>query len=329
MNNLPSPKVSVCTPVYNGGEFISESIQSVLAQTYEDFELVICDNCSTDNTEEIVRGFRDKRIKYVRNSQNLGIVRNANRCLELAEGEYVNILHHDDLMMPDNLARKVHILDENKKVGLVHSDVLLIDQVGKPLDLIKFRDAKSDYITDGIKAFQKYIRNMAVGASFFIGAVLARRECYLKVGGFNTELPNTHDSEMWMRMSLYYDVACIGEPLVKYRYHDMMTSTSISDDNGLNLRGLKEHYLAADIVLKDNKNRIAEFKMLKKQISIAFAMRALNRALRQNTKDKIYSAISYFRTAFVFYPPIFSKAVFWKFIIGLMKNRFRKFFTVA
>ena len=79
-------KVSVCIPVYNGSAYIAESIDSVLAQTYEDFHLIVCDNCSTDNTGEIVRSYNDQRLTYVRNTENLGLVGNANRCLELSKG---------------------------------------------------------------------------------------------------------------------------------------------------------------------------------------------------------------------------------------------------
>ena len=156
MTDPSASKVSVCIPVYNGSDYIADSIQSVLAQTYKNFNLIVCDNGSTDNTEEIVRNVKDSRLTYVRNNKNLGLVGNHNRCLELADGEYVYFLHHDDIMLPDNLALKVSILDEHPKVGLVHSDVLFIDKAGQHLDLSKF-DAKRDYIEDGIKVFEKYI----------------------------------------------------------------------------------------------------------------------------------------------------------------------------
>ena len=78
------PKVSVCIPVYNGSDYIADTIQSVLEQTYKDFHILVCDNCSTDNTEEIVRNFRDPRLTYTQNPKNLGLIGNANRCLELA-----------------------------------------------------------------------------------------------------------------------------------------------------------------------------------------------------------------------------------------------------
>ena len=323
MTDSSTPKVSVCIPVYNGSEYIAEAIDSVLAQTYENFNLLICDNCSTDNTEEIVHQFKDPRITYVRNTKNLGLVGNANRCLELADGKYVYILHHDDIMLPDNLALKVRILDEHPKVGLVHSDVLFMDQDGKPLDLTKF-DAKKDYIEDGIKVFLRYIMDMPVGASFFIGAVLARRNCYLKLGGFNPILPNTNDSDMWMRILLFYDVACVGKPLVKYRLHDMMTSTSINDPDGLNLRALEEHYLASSIVIEQYKNRIPQWKKLKKQVRMAFSERAMSKGYRLVTKGSFSLSLAFFKTALKFYPPIFAKKILWTFR-RLMTNGFRKY----
>ncbi len=323
MADPTTPKVSVCIPVYNGSAYIADTIKSILDQTYKDFQIIVCDNCSTDNTGEIVRNFRDQRLTYVRNHKNLGLIGNANRCLELADGEYVNILHHDDIMLPENLALKVRILDQHPKVGLVHSDVLFIDQNGKPLDLTKF-DAKRDYIEDGKKVFQSYIMNMPVGASFFIGAVLARRECYLKLGGFNPSLPNTNDNEMWMRILLFYDVACIGKPLVKYRLHDMMTSTSINDEDGLNIVGLEEHYLASSLVLEQYKSLIPQSDSLKKRVSAGFSMKSVRKGIRSLRNGNFMESIALFQTALKFYPPIFTKKVFWSFIMTLIIKQIQK-----
>jgi glycosyltransferase involved in cell wall biosynthesis len=314
-------------PVYNGSDYIAESINSVLAQTYDDFHLIVCDNCSTDNTEEIVRSFKDPRIEYVRNEENLGLVGNANRCLEYANGEYVNIFHHDDIMMRDNLALKVRVLDDHPKVGLVHSDLFLIDEAGETLNLLKFKDAKRDYIENGIETFQRYIMNMPIGASFFIGAVLVRRECYLQLGGYNPKLPNTNDSEMWMRILLFYNAACIGRPLVKYRLHHMMTSTIINDDYGLNVYGFEEHYLASNIVLDKYKNRIPQWKKLRKAVSCAFAMRAVRKGSWVCKQNRFALGVNFLKTALKFYPPILCKKIFWTTLIKLMLKRVQNIFT--
>jgi glycosyltransferase involved in cell wall biosynthesis len=316
-------KVSVCMPVYNGSDYIADSVESILNQTYKNFNLIVCDNCSTDNTEEIVRNFKDPRLTYVRNNNNLGLVGNHNRCLELADGEYVHFLHHDDIMLPNNLALKVRILDAHPKVGLVHSDVLFMDKDGERLNLTKF-DAKRDYIEDGIKVFEKYILDMPVGARFFIGSVLARRDCYVKLGGFNPIIPNVNDSEMWMRILLFYDVACIGRPLVLYRLHDGMTSTSISDRHGLNLQGLKEHYLASNIIIEQYKNRIPQRMNLKKRVNTGFSMKAVSRGFRLLKSGKMVESIKSFKTALKFYPPVFAKKVFWTFIWALIIKQAQK-----
>lgn len=137
-------KVSVCMPVYNGENYIAESIQSVLDQTYQNFELIISDNCSTDKTSEIVKSFDDSRIKYLRNSENIGLVANFNQVIGLAIGKYICIWAHDDVMFPDNLSSKVAILDKHENVGFIHSDVQLIDGNSNILPKRFFSEARAE-----------------------------------------------------------------------------------------------------------------------------------------------------------------------------------------
>jgi len=170
MHSLSKPKVSVCIPVFNGGEYIEETIHSILLQTFEDYQLIVCDNCSEDDTEEIVRSFDDSRIVYVRNDKNLGLVGNANRCLDLAGSEFINIFHHDDLMLPENLQKKVRVLDEHPNVGFVHSNLILFDQKGRDVaNNIWSRDSRKDYIESGKVVFNRYLDYLPNGASLFIG----------------------------------------------------------------------------------------------------------------------------------------------------------------
>ena len=266
-----SPKVSVCIPVYNGSASIAESIASVLGQTFKDFRLIVCDNCSTDNTEEVVQSFHDPRLTYVRNEKNLGLVGNANRCLSLADGEYICILHHDDVMLTENLELKVRLLDDHPEVGFVHSNIFVTDAEGQVITQW-VEDSRRDYIEDGMKVFHRYITRMDIGALIFIGAVLARRACYEQLGGFRLDLPHTSDNEMWMRMSLFYDVACVGKPLVKWRQH----TTSASSAWGLDIAWLEEHFLATRIIFQEYQNQIPDLKSLKKEVDERFVKQALN-----------------------------------------------------
>lgn len=327
ISSIP-PKVSVCMPVYNGSAYIAQSIESVLAQTYKDFNIIISDNCSTDNTEEIVRSFHDPRIIYLKNPENIGLVNNFNRTISLADGEYVCVWAHDDLMLPDNLERKVIVLDENPRVGIVHSDVLMIDQNGQILDKKCFEDAKRDYIEDGMKVFNQYIMKMPLGASIFIGAVLARRTCYTQLGGYHPQLPNTCDSEMWMRISLFYDVACIGTPLVKYRIHQNMTSTSITESAHMSLRGLEEHYLASRIILSRYSDRIPQWKTLRKQVLVAFARMALIISRWFYDKGDLSMCITFLKASLKFYPLILGQKMFWGVTLRLMSAPVQKIFNV-
>jgi glycosyltransferase involved in cell wall biosynthesis len=118
-----SPKVSVCMPVYNRPEYVAEAIESVLQQTFTDFELIITDNCSTDNTPEVIKSYaaKDNRVKYFRNERNLGVCSSGNRAMLLSRGEYIKQLFSDDKLSPRHLEVFVEVLDNHPKVSLVTS----------------------------------------------------------------------------------------------------------------------------------------------------------------------------------------------------------------
>jgi glycosyltransferase involved in cell wall biosynthesis len=126
-------RLSIGLPVYNGEKFIRESIDSLLGQTFQDFELIISDNASTDKTEEICRAYaaQDERIRYYRNQKNIGCACNFNRVFELATGEYFKWASHDDLHAPDFLQNCIDILDQDPSLVLCHSHVYFIDEQGK------------------------------------------------------------------------------------------------------------------------------------------------------------------------------------------------------
>jgi glycosyltransferase involved in cell wall biosynthesis len=129
MNNN-KPRVSIGLPVFNGEKYLRESLDSILAQTFTDFELIISDNCSTDSTEEICQAYaaQDPRISYYRQKKNLGAAPNYNRVFELASGEYFKWAAHDDLITPEYLSKCVVVLDENPDVALCFSRAKVIDE---------------------------------------------------------------------------------------------------------------------------------------------------------------------------------------------------------
>jgi glycosyltransferase involved in cell wall biosynthesis len=134
--NRPTPRVSIALPVYNGERFLSQSLDSLLGQTYGDFELLLCDNASTDATEEICRNYaaRDRRIAYVRRETNLGMSGNFNQGFAAARGEYFKWAAYDDIHAPEFLARCVEVLDADPTVLWCFPRFSHVDPWGRLLD---------------------------------------------------------------------------------------------------------------------------------------------------------------------------------------------------
>ncbi len=127
--------VSIIMPSWNTGHFIAESIQSILAQTYENWELLIVDDCSTDNTDEVVALFDDRRINYVKNKKNCGAAMTRNRAISMANGEWIAFLDSDDLWLPEKLEKMIEFLTENNYTFAYHN-FEKIDEQSKKLDVL-------------------------------------------------------------------------------------------------------------------------------------------------------------------------------------------------
>ncbi len=224
--------VSVCLPTYNGAAFIKEALDSVLGQTYQDFELLVVDDGSTDATLDIVQSFSDPRIQVHRNPERLGIPANWNRCLELAAGDLVCVFHQDDVMLPENLERKVHLLSADETVGFVHSAVeTLVDGSAPSAFTDWIEDTTTDTVWDGPEYFRTLLLN---GNRVCAPTVLARRRALLKQGGFDWDLGFACDYAMWLRLCLTYRVGFLAQPLVRYRWHGGNASHAYQFERGVN-----------------------------------------------------------------------------------------------
>ena len=137
---MHSPKISVLIPTYNYARFLGEAIESVLSQDFRDFELLIVDDCSTDNTIEVARPFcqRDNRVRFAVNSSNLGMVKNWNHCLELARGYYIKFLFGDDkLCHPQALSKMIELLERNPSATLAASGRAILDEKSVTVEYCK------------------------------------------------------------------------------------------------------------------------------------------------------------------------------------------------
>lgn len=216
----PIPKISVCIPTYNRAGYLSQCLASILDQTFQNFEVIVSDNCSTDATGETVRAFGDARVRYVRNDSNIGAFRNMNRCLDMACGDYVCILHDDDLYAPRFLEREAEMLDRHPSAGFVHCSVYEIDAAGTRRRLV--RAFSQDCLVESKREFVRYLGGHNVCCS----TVMVRRDLYRRVGAFDTDLLCS-DWLMWLQFSLMADVAYVAEPLASMRVHKTTLSSGI------------------------------------------------------------------------------------------------------
>lgn len=217
-----APAVSICVPIHNGERFVRETIESALAQTFRDFELVLCDNASNDGTHAICNSFLDERIRYVRYENLVPQSGNWNRCLTLARGEFVILLHADDLLHPEFLTRALAVLRQHDDVGLVNCAVQRIDVNGRPLVVQQLFD------TDRIDRSREILRKLLLdGCVINPAGVLVRKSVLERVGPFTDAVVWGIDWHMWIRIASVSPVAYLADPLASYRQHESSGTAAI------------------------------------------------------------------------------------------------------
>jgi glycosyltransferase involved in cell wall biosynthesis len=209
VNSEKVPRVSVLMSVYNGERFLINSVESILEQTFPDFEFLIIDDGSTDSTWEILEKYADKeaRIILVRNEKNIGLTRSLNKGLALARGEYLARQDADDISLPQRLEMQVKFLDAHPEVSLVGTGMEIIDENGKILAL---HQPPTDH--ESIAA-ELLIKNNSVGHS----TVMARLDILKELRGYNERLPYAQDYDLWWRLCRKRKIANLPEILVKWR----------------------------------------------------------------------------------------------------------------
>jgi glycosyltransferase involved in cell wall biosynthesis len=224
------PRVTVCVPTRNRADWLRRSIASVLAQTYTDFTLLVSDNASEDETPEVVNGFDDPRITYIRLPEDVGLVGNHNQVLARVESEYVLILPDDDIAYPELLETAVETLDRHPRAGMVHSNLDMIDARDEILagDVNWTLGLTSDTVESGaefIRESMKYSCRVCASSALMRTAALPR-------GFFDEADFPPVDLGLWLRMALEWDMAFVARTLCGYRIHDSSHSAAFGDAIG-------------------------------------------------------------------------------------------------
>jgi glycosyltransferase involved in cell wall biosynthesis len=208
------PRVTVIMPSYNHARFIGEAIESVLGQTFDDLELIIIDNASTDNTREVVeRYLADPRVRAIWRKENGGVAVARNEGLALARGRYIAFLDSDDLWLPEKLEKQLPLFDDPLRPGLVYCDMYSFDESGVyPKTL--FQAWRPGEPCSGLALADLAVRNWIQ-----VPTVIVRASCIAKVGLFDASLTRTDDYDMWLRIAAEYPLAYVPEALAMYRLH--------------------------------------------------------------------------------------------------------------
>lgn len=264
---MKMPKISVCVPTYNGARYLDQALDSVLCQTLPDFELIVYDDASSDETPQLVARRSDQRLRYFRQPCNVGIADNRNSCLRVARGQYIAWLDSDDIYHPEMLARQSSVLDEHPNVGLVHGAYEVIGPDGSRL-----KDWPLPFSEDVIQCGHAAFRELILSNYITAPTVMVRRDCYDRVGPYMSGLGNSsEDWEMWLRIALHTNLAYTATTVARYRQHDASTST-VTTRSGERFR---KDIMVVDRIFARQWPLIADAIVLQRRARAALAAKAL------------------------------------------------------
>lgn len=239
------PKVSVVMPAYNAEKYIQEAIDSILNQTFTDFEFIIIDDGSTDRTVDIIKSYTDPRIRFYQNEQNMGVASTLNRGLDLSTGEYIARMDSDDISLPERFDKQVAYMDTNPGVAVV----------GAGIQLFGAKHGKRLFSPD----YERLKVDLLFGCCFAHPAVMMRSACFgnEKVQ-YDENFNKMEDFDLWVRTAEIYEMASLQDVLLKYRIHPNQVTQAPSAENKQQLRKLKIRQMA-QLGIEPSENGFEEY----------------------------------------------------------------------
>lgn len=204
---MRAPMISVLMPVYNAEQFLREAIDSILCQTYTDFEFLIFNDGSTDKSSEIIKSYDDKRIicfDYVINS---GYLNHLNEGIKIAKGKYIARMDADDISMPDRFEKQITFLESHSDIALLGSSAIIIDESGQ-----------EKKVTNVIESSHLIFTQLFFESPFFHTSVMGRTPVFREFK-YNDNYYVAEDYYLWSQIAMKYKLANLNEPLIKYRHH--------------------------------------------------------------------------------------------------------------
>ena len=243
-NNIHNLRLlSVLMPVFNSEQFVAEAINSILNQTFTDFEFLILDDASTDKSFKIIKDFekKDSRIKVFKNEKNLGVVESRNKLINLSKGKYIAWLDSDDIAIENRFEKQIKFLEEHSEIGMVGTDALIIDENSKKIGIWTFE-------TDP----QKLKIELFFHSPFLSSSVMIRKNC-LPQNFYDSRFPVSEDFDLYSKISEHSETANIPEFLVKYRINSKgLTKNNMTRMEHLSVQIIKEHAERLGIKLEED-----------------------------------------------------------------------------
>jgi glycosyltransferase involved in cell wall biosynthesis len=247
---MNSHKVSVIMPVYNGERFIVSAIESVLAQTYKNFEIVIVNDGSTDNSLDKLSPYLQLPFVHYIEQVNGGVAASRNTAIRKATGELIAFLDQDDLWLPRKLESQVDFMRAHPAVPMVHANVNCIDAQGKPVDF------EWDNNASGVCLAQLFKRNRIA-----VVTVMVKKECLGEVGLLDESLSGVDDYELWLRIARRFPIGRLDEIVACYRFHDLNTSRAGGMMAGRELAAIEQFVKAFPDVMQTIGRRAVNCRM--------------------------------------------------------------------
>jgi glycosyltransferase involved in cell wall biosynthesis len=286
------PKVSVIIPTYNRAHIITRAIQSVLDQTYKDFEIIIVDDGSTDNTESVVKSFNDNRIIYIRsNNTNKGVASARNIGIKLSKAEYIAFQDSDDVWYPYKLEKIMKVIEDHSNIDFIYS-------YGKVLRQGTFiRDVGKNPGINNISK-KELIINLFRSNSIPTQGVVVRKDKIIKVGGFDESFISASDHELWLRLIPICDIYYLDEPLFDVNFSE----ESITINVKLRLRSQLNLFNKNKMILRKQTDSMIRYYLIRQMfLSNIFHGAAWDLSNRTNTNN--IKAMFYYIISFITFPP--------------------------
>lgn len=298
------PTVSVIIPTYNRANYVQQAVESVLNQTYKDYEIIVIDDGSTDDTKLSLEKYAD-RVKYIY-QENQKVAAARNNGIRHSQGKYIAFLDSDDLWLPQKLERDIAYFEAKPQVGLVYSNVIYFSDEGADLYTRRMKSPSGDVLEKII------IDNFVVTSTVIVG-----RECLDRVGFFNEDLDlaSSEDWEMWVRIASLYPFGYVNEISTKSRIHDYSLMR--------NPEGMERSILKGLEIIWTNEALLPRISHLKNK---SYASLYTYIAINYYASGQMAKARKYLRKSIEIYPPhLFNRKFVYTFLRSLLGRRVSQF----